>query len=431
MVDEQQTLTIEEGAASKERGARVGVLLLFCEGAHAGPFLYPGIGRRTIGRQVDQPIYIDDPSLSRAHAELELKDLQAWVRDLGSHNGTFVNGKSVKGRLEIGFGDIVRCGKSLLTIVDDIDAYLGWPQMASVGALVGGPAMARLVHRVEIVAPLRADVLIAGETGTGKELVAELVHQASGRGGPLVAVNCAAVPEPLFESELFGVRRGAFTGATDDRPGLLRQAHRGTVFLDEVGDLPTAVQPKLLRALEQRVVRAVGADREAKLDIRVVSATHRDLRKLVDQGTFREDLFHRLHGTCIEVPALRNRREDVVPLMHHALTRIEEGRGAQPQPTAPFVEQLLLQRWSGNVRELFQVVGEAVVEARVDGSNELLSRHIPRGPRHEGDKLSSVRSALLRAGGNVAACAADLGIARGKLYEILKQAGLKAEDFRS
>jgi two-component system response regulator HydG len=235
--------------------------------------------------------------------------------------------------------------------------------------LVGrSPAVIELMKTVARVAPAQATVLVTGETGTGKELVARILHRYSGRaGGNFVAVNCSALPEGLLESELFGHVRGAFTGATNSRPGLFREADRGTLFLDEVGDITPTLQSRLLRAVQEHEVVPVGSETPIKVDVRLIAATHRDLATLVREGRFREDLYYRLNVVTIALPPLRERRQDIPLLIDHFLLRLSarhhRGRTAL-DPGA--LARLLAYDWPGNVRELENVLERALVMAAQD-----------------------------------------------------------------
>jgi two-component system response regulator PilR (NtrC family) len=221
--------------------------------------------------------------------------------------------------------------------------------------LIGSsPQLTGLRQRIERVARSMAPVMVLGESGTGKELVARALHDCSPRAdGPFVAVNCGAIPENLLEAEFFGVRKGAFTGAHADRQGYFQAAHGGTLFLDEIGDLPLAMQAKLLRAIQERQVRPLGAAEEIALDVRLVSATHRDLVQLVGQALFRQDLFYRLHVIELNIPPLRERRQDLPELAHFLLERLARDSGQPaPQLSPDALAWLLDQNWPGNVREL-------------------------------------------------------------------------------
>jgi transcriptional regulator with GAF, ATPase, and Fis domain len=236
--------------------------------------------------------------------------------------------------------------------------------------------MRRVAQQVQIVAPSDATVLIMGESGTGKEVVARAIHSASRRSErPLVRVNCGAVPESLFESEFFGHVRGAFTGAQKDRAGRFELADGGTLFLDEVGEIPLALQPKLLRALQEGEFERVGDGRTRTVDVHIVAATNRDLRTEVDAGRFRQDLFYRLSVFPIELPPLRERRADVAPLAEHFL-RAAAGRGAKTvRLSQAALQQLERHDWPGNVRELQNAIERALILApqgplRFDGLGE-------------------------------------------------------------
>ena len=224
------------------------------------------------------------------------------------------------------------------------------------------PVMEDLLNQVAKVARSRASVYIHGESGTGKELLAWAIHQASPRRqGPFVAVNCSAIPEHLFESELFGHKRGAFTGATQDHPGLFQAAAGGTLFLDEVGDMPKMFQVKLLRALQEMAVRPVGSTRTVAVDVRVVSASHVDLTAAVEAGDFREDLYYRLNVVTLKVPPLRQRPEDIPLLLAHFLRQVTEAYGSRVKGFSPeALEYLVRYEWPGNVRQLHNVVEQCV-----------------------------------------------------------------------
>ncbi len=296
------------------------------------------------------------PAVSRLHAALEPQDDGLWIRDLGSRNGTFVNGVRVgfarvpeRGRVRVGGTDLVVHYAQVETPVDL------WPG-DRFGRLLGGTSVMReLFARIAKIGPLASTVLIHGETGTGKELVARAIHDASTRAAkPFVVVDCGALTESLLEAELFGHTRGAFTGAVAARAGAFEFADGGTLFLDEVGELPSPMQPKLLRAIESRSIRRLGESAYRQVDVRIVSATHRDLATMVNAGLFREDLYFRLAVVPLVVPPLRARADDIPRLVETFL----------PPNSAPldpgFVEQLRTQPWPGNVRELRNVVERAV-----------------------------------------------------------------------
>ncbi len=300
------------------------------------------------------------------------------------------------------------------------------------GLVVRSEAMKRVVTKARRVAAVDATVLVLGESGVGKERVARLIHEASGRqGGPFVAINCAAVPEALLESELFGHARGSFTGAVADRPGLFEAARHGTLLLDEVGELPLAMQARLLRVLQEREVRRVGENTTRAIDVRLLAATNRDLVAEVKAGRFREDLLFRLRVIELKVPALRERPEDIVPLAKVALLDATT-RAKLPEKTlSAAVNRLLLEYpWPGNVRELFNAMERAAVLA---DRRTLTPDDLPdelRGSAKEGTaaartlaavERAAILSTLLAERGNRARTAEVLGIGQATLFRKLRQ----------
>lgn len=313
-------------------------------------------------------------------------------------------------------------------------------QFQGVGELLGNSsAMRRIGDLVSRIRDSDLTVLITGESGSGKEVVARALHRTGRRaGGPFVAVNCAALPDQLLESELFGHVRGAFTDAKSARTGLLLQATSGTLFLDEVGEMPLQLQPKLLRALQDRTVRPVGSDREVPFDARVVAATNKDLVAAVERGTFREDLYYRLNVLEIELPPLRVRETDILLLAQHFLSEIAEQSGKGVRGLAPEAARKMLDyRWPGNVRELRNCVERAVALARfdqitVDDLPERVRDFTPsRSPTSvpESDGLVSldeverrhIARVLESVGGQRAAAAKVLGIDRKTLFRKLER----------
>ena len=298
--------------------------------------------------------------------------------------------------------------------------------------------MARLVEMARRVAQVDATVLVTGESGAGKERIARLVHDASSRApGPFIAVNCGAIAETLLESELFGHARGAFTGASCDRPGLFEAACGGTLLLDEVGDVSPRMQVKLLRALQEREIRRVGENRSRSVDVRLVAATNRDLMRGVEVGTFRRDLYYRLKVVELHVPALRERRGDILPLARVLLASAAR-RMKRPVPgLAPrAAEQLLSYDWPGNVRELSNAIerGVALTQGDVITLDDLpaeIRRAIPKTPIDGGAvrlladvEKDYILAALEVNGGNQTRTALQLGIGSATLYRKLKSYGL-------
>lgn len=310
--------------------------------------------------------------------------------------------------------------------------------------LVGSaPSMQRLFRQVEKLASTEATILLTGESGTGKELAARALHALSRRSeAPFVAINCAAIPEGLMESEFFGVEKGAYTGADRSRPGKWQQASGGTLFLDEVGELPSAMQPKLLRVLQERRFTPVGGQRELPADVRVVAATNRDLAQEVEQGNFRQDLYYRLNVLPLGMPPLRERREDIPRLVEHFVQRAARRHGVQVKPFPKAVlKRLLDHSWPGNVRELGNVVERLALLAE-DGrvSAEDLPPEMDARRAHDGFILpaggmswggheqSCLRQALKQAGGNRAQAARLLELPYKAFLYRLEKWGLDGSD---
>jgi DNA-binding NtrC family response regulator len=315
------------------------------------------------------------------------------------------------------------------------------------GTMVGrSPAMRNVVQAMEKVAPSSATVLIQGETGTGKELVARGIHQASDRcGGPFVAVNCSALAEGLLESEIFGHVKGAFTGAVKDKPGLFKAADGGTLFLDEIGDISQGLQHRLLRVLQEKEFMPVGDVEPQKVDVRVLAATHQDLKRAIAEGRFREDLYYRLNVFRIEVPPLRARKTDIPLLTEYFLKeRVESTPGQVISPLA--MRLLQAHPWPGNVRELFSVLESALI--RAEGGARIEAQHLPRELRDneaaagtsdlqtEGRYATSdspeaerdiIVRALAEADGVKTEAARILGMGRTTLWRKLKEYGIQID----
>jgi DNA-binding NtrC family response regulator len=303
------------------------------------------------------------------------------------------------------------------------------------GTLIGScEPMRRVQKTIGLAADSDATVLILCETGTGKELVARALHEHGQRKHkPFVAVNCASIPADLLESELFGHKKGSFTGAATDRTGAFREANGGTLFLDEIGDMPSAMQAKILRALQERIVTPVGG-KPIPVDARVIAATHRDLPSLVGQGAFREDLYYRLNVVPITLPPLRERRADVAALAEHFLS--VASRGGQKRLTTAASDRLLEHSWPGNVRELRNVIERASIMVRGDvidaGDLVLTHERSELTPPHAGDlpvavaKLEEamIRETLAACGGNRTEAARRLNINRQLLYAKMQRYGL-------
>lgn len=391
--------------------------------------------RVVLGQATGADVTIADSTVSRLHAELEPTPEGLWVRDLESRNGTWVGEVLVnEARLADGSGFRVGSTSFWVTYEGNEDAPELWPD-ERFGPLMGrSTVMRELFRRLAQVAPTRSTVLVQGETGTGKELVAQAIHEASPRAdGPFVVVDCAGLPPTLIEAELFGHTRGAFTGAERDRAGAIETAHGGTLFLDEVGELALTAQPKLLRALESRQVRRLGENHFRTVDVRVVSATHRDIRRMVNSGAFREDLYFRLSVIPIHLPPLRVRPDDI-PLLVEVFT----SPGTGPVADAELLRELVLRPWPGNVRELRNFVERLEALGPVDALAVT-----PQGaivPPQGFPELSIERpfkqlkeawmsylereylSALLeRHGGNVSAVALAAGLDRSHVHRLIRR----------
>jgi two-component system, NtrC family, response regulator GlrR len=309
------------------------------------------------------------------------------------------------------------------------------------GIISRSGVMEEVLRQARLVAESGASVLIYSESGTGKELLARAIHRASRRrAGPFVPVNCSAIPEPLLESELFGHSKGAFTGATRDHKGLFQEAQGGTLFLDEIGDMPLAFQAKLLRALQEGEVRPVGATRAVPVDVRIISATHRDLDEALKEGQFREDLFYRLHVVRMELPPLRDRREDIPPLATHFLQEVNAGRERKIQGfSREAMEALMSASWPGNVRQLQNVVEQSAALSTTDIVPASLVRRALRDGPGAIPPLSEARSRFERdylqellqiTEGNVSNAARLAGRNRTEFYKLLRRHHLDPDAFR-
>jgi len=336
--------------------------------------LGPEAPKALVGTSPGADFKLGDRLVSRRHASFELAGSRLRIRDEGSTNGTVVNGVAVVEALLVG-GEQVRIGSNVLALQMARVAAQPLPVSTSFQRVLGASReMQRLYPLLERVAASQIPVILEGETGTGKEAVAEAIHEAGPRAkGPFVVFDCTAVPASMVEAELFGHERGSFTGADARRIGLLEQAEGGTLLIDEIGDMDLALQPKLLRAIERREFRRIGGNKALQADVRILSATRRNLDAEVEAGRFRDDLFHRLAVARIELPPLRKRRGDV-PLLARAFCR--ELGGTEASLSAALVARWDTQEWPGNVRELRNAVartlalGETFLDAASDGDAE-------------------------------------------------------------
>jgi DNA-binding NtrC family response regulator len=317
---------------------------------------FKSAGARTvIGSEPSVDLALRDPSVSRFHCEILLTDGKALIRDLGSRNGTRIDGVSVSAAFAT-HGATLEVGETRLRFeYQSQQLQVPVSKSSRFGAMVGNSQAMRAAFAVlERAAATDVTVLIQGETGTGKEAAAESIHRASARAEkPFIVVDCASIPPNLLASELFGHVKGSFTGATSSREGAFEAANGGTVFLDEIGELSTELQPQLLRVLEAREVKPVGRNRHVPIDVRVIAATHRDLRAEVNAHTFRSDLYYRLAVLEVHIPALRHRREDLPLLVENVLASLKpDAERAAALRSPEFLADLQRHAWPGNVREL-------------------------------------------------------------------------------
>jgi DNA-binding NtrC family response regulator len=395
-----------------------------------------GVPHVRIGAGAPNDVVLEDPHASRFHCELRRTDEGWLLRDLGSLNGTRVGDVAIKeGVLQP--GAVISVGATKIRFLADegnLDEVVASPQQRF-GAVVGKSLRMREVFAVlERISPTDLTVLIGGETGSGKDVIARAIHAESSRAKkPFVVFDCAAVAPNLIESELFGHVKGAFTGAMESRDGAFVRADGGTLFLDEIGELSLDLQPKLLRALEQRTVRPVGGGKEIPVDVRIIAATHRNLEQAVRDGKMRQDLFFRLSVVTVQVPALRHRAEDLPLLVEAVLLQLDKPLGIAPE-TMQILERY---DWPGNVRELRNVIESA---AAVCDSEQIEARHLMffkprrRDPTMEklplaGKTLESLERAAIvqtleQCGGNKTRAARALGISPSTLYEKVKKYSL-------
>lgn len=419
-----------------------------------------------IGRAPDNALVFDDPKVSRHHAAIRRTDgTQFMLRDLGSLNGTLLNGRRILVPEPLYHRDVIEIGAASITfhhpdsirpsppaIEPSSTTVMCDPAAQESVAIGNSAAMSDVFRLMAKAAALPIPVLISGETGTGKELVARGIHRSSTRAyRAFIAVNCAAFPETLLESQLFGHRKGAFTGADRDRVGLFESAHQGTIFLDEVGEMPLGMQVKLLRVLQEGEVVPLGETKPRIVDVRVVSATNRDLTAEIDAGRFRRDLYFRLSAFPITLPPLRDRDEDIPLLIDRFLTRTAHQQRKRVRLVSPSAMRCLTSYdWPGNVRELQNEMQRAV--AMVDGGDTIELEHLgerlrARAPQATVDTDASdiptvpfahglrdakaqfeaqyITTVLREHGGNVSRAAQEMGLSRIALHRKIKEYGIR------
>jgi DNA-binding NtrC family response regulator len=438
-----RTESVVSGPLHRHRADWVLVVAMDCQALELAPerVSLAGMKQLSIGRGAERKLATNgsqgrldlaDRWISLNHARLVRNGDRWTLEDEGSRNGSRVNGERVE-RQEVVDGDVLECGGTYL-VLRRTDRPL-----VERGPLGARPEALRtmspgLDHELDVlrkVARSPIPVLILGESGTGKEGMAKAIHALSGRDGPIVAVNCGAIPATLIESELFGSRKGAFSGA-EERAGLIRSADGGTLFLDEVGELPLASQAALLRVLQEKQLMPLGGTRAVPVDVRVVAATNRPPADLADEGKFRRDLYARLRGYELRLPPLRERREDLGLLVAALVQRHDPGGGPRALSRAA-ASALFAHDWPLNIRELEQALSAALTVA----GSEIDVEHLPR-PVLEGttprpasamgrDRLIAL---IHRHGGNLSAVARELATSRSQLYRLLTRHAIGSEDLK-
>lgn len=394
----------------------------------------------SVGSSAENDLALNDSTVSRRHCSISPVESGVRIRDEGSTNGVFISGMRVYD-LVVTSTVQVHLGSTVLSI-EPLAEVVSREQATGerFGDLLGRSSrMRELFADLARIAPSDVTVLVEGETGTGKELVAESIHQASSRAEqPFVVFDCSAVAPTLVESELFGHERGAFTGAITSRPGVFEQAHGGSIFLDELGELPKDIQPKLLRVLERRQVRRLGSQRTIPIDVRLIAATNRHLFSEVQRGNFREDLYFRLSTAQVRIPPLRDRMDDLPLLVEHFLGRIGSLTELESIPQTVWA-MFKAHRWPGNVRELwnavqrFTVTPEKVLQqpppdhdlAEAKGSvppgGELRPLRVARRDAGDAFEREYLERLLARTGGNVSRAAAIAEVSRQMIQKLMRK----------
>ncbi|HUS32474.1 MAG TPA: sigma 54-interacting transcriptional regulator [Kofleriaceae bacterium] len=414
-------------------------------------------GTTMVGTHADNDLVLSDATVSRYHLEIRVRRDGIEVRDLDTTNGTKHGGARI-GSVVLSGAARLRLGKHTEMDVEPVDTTVDigeWPSDRFGDVLGTTQPMKRLFSLLSKAAPTEATILLQGETGTGKEAIAEAVHRHSRRNkGPFVVVDCGSIPHELIASELFGHAKGSFTGAGADKQGLIEAANHGTLFLDEIGELALDLQPQLLRVLDRRQVRRVGETQSVDVDIRVVAATHRDLRAMVKAGQFREDLYYRLAVVATYVPPLRDRKADIPALATWFAEKMGRGSFAQ---SPMLIDQLQRHDWPGNVRELRNVVeralslGDSALADLGDGGPSRGSQPTVAETPEPATRMGSnpdvlempfkeakaqlveaferdyLTALLARHHGNISRAAAEAGIDRNYIHRLVKKYGLEVD----
>jgi two-component system, NtrC family, response regulator GlrR len=394
-----------------------------------------------VGTDADCDLRLADAAVSRRQFEVRLTPGGHVLRDLESTNGTVVEGMRVV-EAYLRRGARIEVGRTTLRFTplhESVELLLS-PRESFGDALGRSPAMRHVFAMLERVAPTDTTILLEGETGTGKEVLARAIHGQSPRaGGPFVVVDCGSIPAGLVESELFGHEKGAFTGAAEARAGAFEVAAGGTLLLDEVGELPPDMQPKLLRALESREVRRLGANRVVPVDLRVVAATHRDLSEDVRSGRFREDLFYRLAVVRVRLPALRERREDIALLAKEIAHKVRPDADPAAWLGDGVIAMLVGHDWPGNVRELRNVIDRLAAfpeaaDLALDAAGGTrapalanLAYHEAKARALDAFERAYLHALLAREAGVVSRAAERAGVPRQTFHRLIKKHGLRAE----
>ncbi len=383
----------------------------------------------SIGREAKNLLTLDDSCISRHHARIEKKEDSGFfiLKDMNSRNGVFLNGNRIY-QAVLSHNDKIQIGNVSFTF-----SYEKYNPRWLFNSRSFNEKWNQQLSRIPHLAQTDCPILILGPSGTGKEIVAQMIHKNSHRNkAPLVSVNCSALTESLVESELFGHTKGSYTGAIKDRKGAFIAATNGTLFLDEIGDLPLNLQPKFLRAIEYQEIKPVGSDNNLKTNVRVISATHQDLKSKSEEKEFREDLYYRLNVVSISIPALKDRMEDFEPLLHNFT--LKEGVVFSTKA----IDILKSYSWPGNIRELKNTVSRAKALFR----NEVIDEEKTSFILHQGEKeqntaitlkkleKKAIITSLKRFKGNQSKAALTLDIPRSTLYDRIQEHGINVKEFK-